>query len=139
MLEPAECWRDSGAPGAGVRLDILLNSAGKEGYMNLVGWLQIGSAASALVAAVFWFRSATNPPPPTYEGMAHFPAWAQANGEEQPMGSRVSRRLRAAGRPRNPGSAASSRAGESTATSTGLRCWKKAAGSRGGWAGNAFF
>lgn len=43
--------------------------------MNFVVWMQIGSAISALVAALFWFLSATTPPPPTYAGMEHFPAW----------------------------------------------------------------
>jgi hypothetical protein len=43
--------------------------------MGVVAWLQIGSAICALAAAVFWFLSATTPPPMTYQGMEHFPGW----------------------------------------------------------------
>ena len=36
--------------------------------------LQIGSAVSAIAAAVFWFLSAFNVPPMTYEGMERLEA-----------------------------------------------------------------
>jgi hypothetical protein len=51
---------------------------------------------SALVAAAFWFLSATTPPPMTYEGMEHFPRWLEKT-VVQPVGGRLCGSLRPAG------------------------------------------
>ena len=51
--------------------------------MGVVRWLRIGSAVWAFIAAFFWFRSVSRPPPEsTYQGIGDLRSWLYQTGRD---------------------------------------------------------